>query len=313
MNFSSIEYFVAVAEELSFTKAANRLGVTQQTLSASIASIEKELNCKLLVRHVPLELTYAGEQFLRHALRMQQDERAMRQEFLDISQDRSGHLCVGIASTRSHMLMPRTIALFQKTHPRIEIEVLEDVNQAIVRDLKTGKIDLAVGLIPEGMSGYVVQKLYREQLTLFVADSLLERIYGDSAQAVLDEVASTQSLAPLEACPLLMTGLKDEDVIDRYVQQMCDQAGITPNVIVSSRNLEPIFELCVGGAGMTFAPETLALSTFAGKSLDGLRQIYFDDMRAYDISTAWRSAPHVWSAITEFAEALRASVREQYD
>ena len=61
MNFQTMDYFIALAEERSFTKAAERLNVTQQTLSAHIASVERDLGVRLVVRRVPLELTYAGE------------------------------------------------------------------------------------------------------------------------------------------------------------------------------------------------------------------------------------------------------------
>ena len=73
MNFLSIEYFAAVASEHSFSKAAKRLGITQQTLSANIAALERELGCTLFVRHVPLELTYAGTVFARYAQRFRRD------------------------------------------------------------------------------------------------------------------------------------------------------------------------------------------------------------------------------------------------
>lgn len=60
MNFLSMDYFIMVAKERSFTKAAQRLGITQQTLSAHIANLEREIGCGLFIRHVPLELTYAA-------------------------------------------------------------------------------------------------------------------------------------------------------------------------------------------------------------------------------------------------------------
>ena len=60
MNFQSIRYFLQVARKRSFSQAAEELFITQQTLSASIASLEKELGCKLFVRHIPLELTYGA-------------------------------------------------------------------------------------------------------------------------------------------------------------------------------------------------------------------------------------------------------------
>ncbi len=62
MNFQSMEYFAAVAKNRSFTRAADALHITQQTLSAHIAGIERSL-MSALIRHIPLELTYAGRYF----------------------------------------------------------------------------------------------------------------------------------------------------------------------------------------------------------------------------------------------------------
>ena len=64
MNFQNIQYFLQVARKRSFSQAAEELFITQQTLSASIAALERELGCKLFLRHIPLELTYGGERFL---------------------------------------------------------------------------------------------------------------------------------------------------------------------------------------------------------------------------------------------------------
>ena len=73
MNFSSMEYFTVLARERSFTRAAEQLHITQQSLSAHIAGMEQELGCPLVVRRIPLELTYAGSVLLRyHTLRLSQ-------------------------------------------------------------------------------------------------------------------------------------------------------------------------------------------------------------------------------------------------
>ena len=68
MNLNSMEYFIALVEERSFTRAAERLNITQQTLSAHVAGLERELRVRLVNRKVPLTLTYAGEVLLRYAL-----------------------------------------------------------------------------------------------------------------------------------------------------------------------------------------------------------------------------------------------------
>ena len=85
MNFSSMEYFKVLAEERNFTRAAERLHITQQSLSSHIAGMEKELGSQLLVRRVPLTLTYAGEVMLRYATDFQKFHNDMQREFCDIS------------------------------------------------------------------------------------------------------------------------------------------------------------------------------------------------------------------------------------
>ena len=67
MNFHSLDYFLVLAREKNFTRAAEVLHITQQSLSSHIAGLEKELGCTLVVRRTPLELTYAGRTFLRYA------------------------------------------------------------------------------------------------------------------------------------------------------------------------------------------------------------------------------------------------------
>ena len=87
MNFLSMDYFLMTAEKRSFTKAADALHITQQTLSTHIANLEQELDCKLFVRHVPLELTYAGEIFRQYAADFQKKYRAMQHEFADLNKN----------------------------------------------------------------------------------------------------------------------------------------------------------------------------------------------------------------------------------
>ena len=131
MNFLSIEYFAAVASEHSFSKAAKRLGITQQTLSANIAALERELGCTLFVRHVPLELTYAGTVFARYAQRFRRDRDALGQEMRDIAGDQAGVLRVGVAYTRSRAIMPPIVKAMQSDCPNIIVELIEGRNDQI--------------------------------------------------------------------------------------------------------------------------------------------------------------------------------------
>ena len=118
MNFSSMDYFVMVARERSFSRAAERLHITQQTLSAHIAKLEGELGTKLLVRSIPLELTYAGEVFLEYALDLQRRVSSLEREFQDISENQRGLLRIGITYTRGDIVMPPLLIRFQQPLPQ---------------------------------------------------------------------------------------------------------------------------------------------------------------------------------------------------
>ena len=67
MNFLTMEYFLSIAEHRNITKAAAELHITQQTLSAHLTALEKELDTKLFIRSSPMELTHVGTVFLKHA------------------------------------------------------------------------------------------------------------------------------------------------------------------------------------------------------------------------------------------------------
>lgn len=142
MNFHSLDYFLVLAREKNFTRAAEVLHITQQSLSSHIAGLEKELGCTLLVRRTPLELTYAGRTFLRYAESIGQTRQAMEREFCDISENQKGELRVGIAYTRGRAIMPHLIPAFQRQYPNVEITLLEGSNDAIQKALLSGGIDL---------------------------------------------------------------------------------------------------------------------------------------------------------------------------
>ncbi len=172
MNFLSIEYFAAVASEHSFSKAAKRLGITQQTLSANIAALERELGCTLFVRHVPLELTYAGTVFARYAQRFRRDRDALGQEMRDIAGDQAGVLRVGVAYTRSRAIMPPIVKAMQRDCPNIIVELIEGRNDQIQQWLANGDLDLAVADFAGKPAGIELMDFYNERMVLVLAQSL---------------------------------------------------------------------------------------------------------------------------------------------
>ena len=183
MNFLSMDYFLMTAEKRSFTKAADALHITQQTLSTHIANLEQELDCKLFVRHVPLELTYAGEIFWQYAADFQKKYRAMQHEFADLTKNEQGILRIGISFTRCHAIMPAIITEYQRRYPHMEIQVIENANTGLQKDLMEHKIDLAIAKFPDFLPGITLSDFYEEEVVLLLADSLFHEVISDAAPA----------------------------------------------------------------------------------------------------------------------------------
>lgn len=183
MNFLSMDYFLMTAEKRSFTKAADALHITQQTLSTHIANLEQELGCKLFVRHVPLELTYAGEIFLQYAADFQKKYRAMQHEFADLNKNEQGILRIGISFTRCHAIMPGIITEYQNRFPHMEVQVIENGNTGLQKDLLEHRIDLAIAKFPDFLPGITLTDFYEEEVVLLLADSLFREVVSDASPA----------------------------------------------------------------------------------------------------------------------------------
>ena len=306
MNFSSMEYFIALAEERSFTRAAQRLMVTQQTLSAHIAGIERELGVRLVNRKVPLTLTYAGDVLLGYARRFETDRRAMEQEFADIAGDAQGLLGVAVASTRGRLLMPPAIAAFRKQKPGVRVLIDEGENEELVEALREGRVDMAVATIPQSASGLEVRLLRTEQIVLLVSWTLLRSLYGERADLVVNEVTRRRSLAPLEGCPFLL--LRRHDEPGDLSRRLLEEAGLEGEATVLSSNSETLVELAMRHIGATFVPLDLAQAMVGTGAPRAMCVIDLGPEARIDIHVAWRSSSHVWSVIEDFADVLAEQV-----
>lgn len=258
---------------------------------------------KLVERTVPLALTYAGEEFLAYARRFQAQQRAMGQEFRDIAHNDRGRIRVGVTATRGHIIMPRAIAMYQRAHPHISIALFEGENDELVDELGEGRLDMVVATVAERVPGLEVHQLFREEVVLIVARSLLEDLYGKEADRVAEECEATGSIEGLAACPFLLMG--EKDVPGEYSRRKLAEAGISPEVRVVSKNSETLMALALRGVGACFVPSELVATTFADPVAAGMRVIHLGEEMSYPLSVAWRSSAHVWSAILGFDQVLR--------
>ena len=306
MNFTSLQYFEMLAHERSFTRAAQRLHITQQSLSTSIAKMESELGCQLVVRHVPLELTYAGEVLLRYAESFREDYAAMQQEFCDISQNQRGVLRVGITYTRGRTIMPSIIPPFQQRYPAIRVDLVEDTNDVLHRMLVNGDVDLAIANFPSVIPGVTLHDFYNEEMVLLVSRGLFSSVFGEEAPARLGRFEGGDFSA-IGECPLVLNSI--DDIGGHIARNMLKRAGIAhPRIVATASNVETLLALCLEGVGACFCPEILARSALTEGQFSTLLLLRLGESARYRIRFGYLERSYQWSIIDAFIAVARAAM-----
>ncbi len=163
-----LEYFIAVAEELHFTRAAERLGITQPTLSHQIRLLEQELGTPLFQRTGKKNyLTQAGEILLEHARRAVYELEQAKRQIKQLSGLQQGHLRIGCSG--NHLLESKLIS-FHRQYPGIGLTVLELATEETYNGLMHNQLDLGVVFLPLQDEQIVTKPLYDEELVLVVSD-----------------------------------------------------------------------------------------------------------------------------------------------
>jgi DNA-binding transcriptional LysR family regulator len=220
MELRHFRYFVAVAEEQSFTRAAERLWISQPGLSVQIRALERELGTTLLIRHNRgVVLTEAGECFLDKARTALNAFDSALAEGRDAAAGRAGRLRLGIGSMARSELGPTLLEAYRALRPGVEVSVVEAHSDALLRDVRDGRLDAAVALGPVAQPELDSTVLREERVLVAIADH--------HPLARLARVAPDE----LDGETVVVSGDRDGAGYDRCVRQLLERFGVR----VSSR------------------------------------------------------------------------------
>jgi DNA-binding transcriptional LysR family regulator len=246
MDLRQLWYFVAVAEERQFTRAAERVSVAQPAVSAQIGRLERELGERLFHRDPrTVTLTPAGDALLPHARAALAAAERGRDTIASLRGMLTGRLRVGVAGPVDHRLA-ETLGEFHRRHPAIEIAVSQQQNEPLLLAVATGEIDAAVvGLGAQPLPpGVEAREVATEPLVVCV-----HREHALSARAAI-------TLAGLREQPLLM--LPEGSGLRALVFGACRELGFVPRVAGETADLRSLVELAGVGLGVAIVPASAA-------------------------------------------------------
>jgi DNA-binding transcriptional LysR family regulator len=252
MELRQLQYMLKVAEERSFSKAAQKLYLSQPSLSQCIQRIEQQLGLPLFDRSTtPLSLTYAGEVFVETARRMLNLNHQLQTQIQEIVDFKKGRLTVGISNTRGSFFLPNILPLFCKKFPGIEL-ILEEGTLAELEDLAMkGVTDLSFVTLPLSTPHFICEPLLTENIVLVVPRS-----------HPLYKLASNRPpwpqihLADLREEPFIL--LKKGRNLRKIADQCFINSGLNPRIIFESQSPETVLSLVKAGMGITFGTDVLA-------------------------------------------------------
>ena len=246
MELRHLRYFVAVAEELHFGRAAMRLRIAQPPLSQQIRQLEEELGVRLLDRTKRrVDLTVPGRAFLAEARRaLAQTERAVRTA-QRASRGEIGHLTIGFVPSADLDVLPRVLRRWAERFPHVEITLHALLPGQQVDALRDGRIQVGFLRPPVDETELAVESIQREALVVGLSER--HPLARRARVRVADLMADPMIFFPRTAAP----GYYDALV------GVCRDAGFTPRVAHETTSIQTNLGLVAAGFGVTLLPASI--------------------------------------------------------
>jgi len=290
IDLRQMRQFVAVAEELNFRRAAERLNMSQPPLTQAIQRIEEDIGAKLFHRdRRKVTLTRTGEVMLTESHRvLAQADRALA-HVKDVARGRLGRVEIGFVLTASYELLPAVSRGFRERNPDIHLELHEMTSAEQIAALLDHQIDVAFLRPPLAeIEGLAMESIYSERLVAILPD---------------DHPLAAEERVDLEALDMPLFAMVPTSWYTTFQTRLvraCQRAGLEPEIINDPVHL---VSMVAAGMGVAIGPHAvtrLRLDGILFKELDGL-----PDTLMMELSIAWRE-----SAVSQATKSFVENARE---
>ncbi|HXJ40260.1 MAG TPA: LysR substrate-binding domain-containing protein [Bryobacteraceae bacterium] len=253
IEFRHLRYFLAVAEHLSFRRAASQLNLSQQQVSQTIASLEAILDARLFERTTRnVALTEAGLTLVARARELLDHlDRALTDTQLS-SRGETGKLTIGIAGGTAESLLPRVFSDFRDRFPQIHLDIRLQSSGAQIESLVQGEIDAGFAISPLPRPGLFLDILLRTGFVLQAPQSLIP-----------DELSQCR-LSDFRDQPFIALANSVTPGYSARSNLLFAEAGFVPRIVQYADNRQTIMTLVSAGVGVSVAPALIEGSQRVG-------------------------------------------------
>lgn len=273
-----LRQFIQVAQDLSFSRAAQRLCISQPPLSVSIRKLEESLGVQLFVRERPkLRLTAAGEHFLKQAKQIVAQYDSAVEATRNIGKEFQGSLRIAFLPSAAFNFMPRIIKRFKETHPRVQIIPTPNSSEHIISAVRRGEVDVGLAVTFHSDD---------PELTFVSAgfEKIMLAVPANHRFADRKKI----SIPQLKGDVFISFPRRKNFGFGNYIMTMCRHYGFYPEVVMESAQMQTILALVASGIGVAFVP-----ATSMSFRVDGIRYIEISDPKDilnYELSFVYSRA-----------------------
>ncbi len=277
MEFTDFDYFILTADLGSFSKASQILHISQPALSLSIKRLETELGTTLLERSTRrIKLTEAGKVFYENARLMISQRNRTIEKLKAFSEPVETSVRIGISPFYSKYYLPGFLKALAEM--KLHVAITENISVILEEELLNGNLDIAFVPAEPGCSGLAYETLKIEEILVAVPGS-----YEVNSKAINGNGLPYIDITELKDLPFV--SLKPVQKITSLVNNVCLNAGFSPNVVFETLDWDTVNIMIGNGIGVGFVPDILYQKPFAELTPNYYRIINEQVFRSY--AAAW--------------------------
>ncbi|AGA76499.1 LysR substrate-binding domain-containing protein [Echinicola vietnamensis] len=245
MELRQVKYFLVLAEELHFRKAAERLFIVQPALSKQIKLLEEELGTALLKRDKRnVQLTAAGEYFQKETKAIIDQLELIKSHTRLVQEGEKGEIRIGYVGSCIHTFLPDVLTEMHQSHPHIQTYLNEMTSRTQLEAIKNGELDIAFLRNPYPQPQYGSQLVYREPFSIVLPQN---HPIGPENFKEMAQLATEEFILPTQA---------DGELYYRLQLSICEDSGFSPHIAHETVHGHTVLNLVDHGLGITFLPSS---------------------------------------------------------
>lgn len=243
MDFESLRYFMETAKDLHITETANRLYMSQQTLSNHILRVEENYGVKLFNRRPRLQLTPAGREVLKFAEQVFAGDKNLKDVLTDAVNSDKGEIIIGASSPRYNSYLPQILPRFSAMYPNVDIIIVDKTSDHLEKLVQKNELDFAVVVDAQiSHPSLEIKSVHSDQLYFCVSDRLLKQYYGEETEALKQRSLSGARLEDFKELPFLTISANNR--LGKRIEQCFQEAEYVPRSYIKATYTTMMVPLC---------------------------------------------------------------------